>query len=168
MNARVIFACFLFLLACSSLHAEQSVVDDSDVVEEITVIGQRSLRSLRKEIVIAEDKFYNLYNSLNDDKDYDVVCKKMAPIGSHILKRTCLPNFVAQATAEEYKSLVLGIPKASAALKIQQKQNTLLKRMEAITTANPELLEALIELSNSKERYIEERKSRFEKIWIAF
>lgn len=61
-------------------------------LDEIWVHGKR----LANRIEEAEDEFFGLYNSLNDDDRFDVVCGLTSlQMGSMILQRTCLPGFLA-------------------------------------------------------------------------
>ena len=75
-------------------------------MEEITVIGQRQIFSLRKQVIQAEDHAFEIFNALNDDDDYDVHCEMRAPIGTHIKKRICLPNFYHKAAMVEGQSYI--------------------------------------------------------------
>jgi len=61
-------------------------------LDEIWVHGKR----LANRIEEAEDEFFGLYNSLNDDDRFDVLCGLTSlQMGSMILQRTCLPGFLA-------------------------------------------------------------------------
>jgi len=48
---------------------------ESGEIDEIVVLGARSLTLLRQEVIVAEDRFFDLYNELNDDDKYDIVCE---------------------------------------------------------------------------------------------
>lgn len=61
-------------------------------LDEIRVHGKR----LATRVEEAEDDFFGLYNSLNDDDRFDVVCGLISlQMGSLIPQRTCLPGFLA-------------------------------------------------------------------------
>lgn len=88
----------VFASAASAL--EGSATDDPAAgapvpmleLDEIRVHGKR----LATRIEEAEDDFFSLYNSLNDDDRFDVVCGLTTlRMGSMILERTCLPGFLA-------------------------------------------------------------------------
>ena len=81
----------MVLLLCSlpagvSLAQEdaQEGVPDDEPIDEITVYGEKSLPKLKLEYEAAELDFYNLYNEINDDYRYDVICRDEVPTGSHI------------------------------------------------------------------------------------
>ena len=61
----------------------------NDVIEEISVIGERTTYSLRLEIKSAEADVYNLFNELNNNDEFDVTCEEVVYTGSH-LPVTCL------------------------------------------------------------------------------
>ena len=143
-------------------------ISAQEEIEEIIVIGEKSLRSFRNQWVIAEDNFYDMYNSLNEDNEYDVICRMRSPIGSLIKKRECIPAFTVMKTAGLVKSLMFGVPYPSGELSILKKKNIFHEKMKTITEANPILLETLIELSNAKNKYQEVRKERFEESWINY
>ena len=46
------------------------------------------------EIVDEENKIFSMFNELNSDDDFDILCDNIAPTGSHIRQRVCEPRFV--------------------------------------------------------------------------
>jgi len=159
----------LLLIWLSAFQGGAHVLASTDqAVEEITVIGRKSLRFYKRESVMAEDRFYDLYSALNTDSEFDISCTKVAPVGTLIKSRECIPNFVRFATARESKAIMLNIPHASAALEIKMKQLSLFEKMETLTERNPELLRALVELANAQETYKTVREERFSEKWINY
>ncbi len=64
---------YLFVLVvCLS---QITVAQEPDAIDEIVVMGGRSLTLLRHEVTQAEDIFYDRYNLLNEDDRYDMICK---------------------------------------------------------------------------------------------
>ncbi len=66
------------------------------VLEEVIVHG-RQLDVLRKEIIKAEDQFFDRYNELVDRKEYEVHCTVEQPIGSRIPRRFCRTGYQQDA-----------------------------------------------------------------------
>jgi hypothetical protein len=66
--------------------------------EEITVIGQRSLRLLRLEVQTARERVYGLFNSLNSSDEFDIHCRNAPRTGTRIPQRVCRPQFADNAT----------------------------------------------------------------------
>lgn len=152
------------LLACmfQIASAQESEQDSSDVIDEIVVEGEKSLGQLRHRVYEAEDDFYALFNSINDDDDFDILCIDEAPTGSRVKRRVCRANFELQATAEEARGVTLGIPTQSARGEITNKKRVFLEKMELLVNENPELLKALADFGNAKTDYETERQKRCE------
>ena len=85
---------------CQTAPVEEVKEAPSDTLEEIIVYGQRSLLEFRLDLYRAEVNFYDLFNSLNSDDEYDVHCYREAPTGSHIRRRICRANFEKELTGE--------------------------------------------------------------------
>jgi hypothetical protein len=94
----------LALLALSvSCHTAQGAdpLPSDEIIDEVTVYGQRSLFRLRELASDAEDTMYALFNELNTDDRYDVECKWEIRYFSHMREKNCLPNYVRQALLED-------------------------------------------------------------------
>jgi len=65
-------------------------------LEEITVVGERSILSIRYQIRREEDAMYRLFNDLNSDDEFDIKCR-MVKRYSHIARRECEPKFFTRA-----------------------------------------------------------------------
>ncbi len=148
-----LFACVLQVAS-----AQESEQDSSEVIDEIVVEGQKSLSRLRHRMYAAEDDFYALFNSVNDDDDFDVKCIEEAPIGSRVKRRVCKANFELQATAEEARGVRLGIPAPSAISEVARKRDIFLEKMEVLVNENPRLLVALTNFGDAKSDYETERE----------
>ena len=48
----------------------------------------------RAAIDAAQNRAFALFNELNVDNDYDIVCRRETPTGSYIPVRTCRPRYV--------------------------------------------------------------------------
>lgn len=60
--------------------------------EEIIVHGQEPAQ-LRLEIQHAQDTFYDRFNAVNGDDQFDIHCREEQVTGSHLSQRVCQPNF---------------------------------------------------------------------------
>ena len=155
---------------CQTVSAQGVDPAAADKIEEIVVYGDKSLRLLRSDLYRAEDKAFDLFNSLNSNDDYDIHCYKEAQIGSHIKRRICKANFVRKLEAEATSRWLRGLqsggrsgpPYGEAMVRTQRKAEILHKEMEALILENPDLLKAVIELSNAKQILESERQRRCE------
>jgi len=135
--------------------------------EEILVIGERSLKSLRYEFYRLEEVYYDLFNAQNEDDEFDIYCDGETPIGSHIMQHGCRANYVSTANSQAARAQLLGMPAPSAAMVLMEKDKLMMEKLTLFTEANPALYEALVELNLAKKNYDSERKRRFGHIWGA-
>jgi hypothetical protein len=56
--------------------------------------------ALRTEIVKAEDAYFALYNKLNADRQYDMICRKERATGTNFATRVCQPAYLLKANQE--------------------------------------------------------------------
>ena len=149
----------MLLPYAAAQEAENGEVDET--IDEITVMGARSLAMMRAEVIKAEDAIYEVFNELNDDDGYDIICKKETRIGSQIPERVCLARMyrdeVAMATVDqEGPALPVGnMTRAS------QQQAILIDKMRVLAAEHPELLDALKKRYALDQRYKEERDKRY-------
>jgi TonB family protein len=52
------------------------------------------------EVQAAREKVFGLFNSLNIDDEFDIVCRNLPRTGTRIPQRVCRPNFSGTATSE--------------------------------------------------------------------
>lgn len=133
--------------------AVDALENQDQAMEEITVIGQRYISSLRVQIIQAEDRAYDIFNRLNEDDDYDVHCHMVAPTGTLIRKRLCLPNFYHKATADEAQMFLsfIGATNYSPAVPsvaniFSAKFPVFKSKVKKIASKNPDFLNALQDL----------------------
>ena len=137
--------------------------ESSETIYEITVYGNKSLSALRRDVYMAEENFFDVFNSLNQDDEYDVRCYYEVPSFTHIRHHVCRANFVVDATsaeAEMWRTEKRERPIAPAAWKIQSKKKRLRELMEALVDERPELNLALNKYTEAKEVLESERKRR--------
>lgn len=134
-------------------NSKDSRTQDSDrPIEEIQVLGSRTLYSIRMEIVDEENKIFSMFNELNSDDDFDILCDNITPTGSHIRQRVCEPRFVTETRARMAQDFMLGIGalNESSDLGVETKlqQDELEKEHLRIAAEYPEYLEMLTKLMN--------------------
>ncbi|MGB4248145.1 MAG: hypothetical protein WBJ75_10535 [Pseudohongiellaceae bacterium] len=86
----------LTALALTALIATPAVngAEEQIVIEDLTV------PQLRAEIEKIQTEFYRVFNTLNDDDEFDIECQKFTPTGSNIPETGCEPNFVSERRGE--------------------------------------------------------------------
>lgn len=80
----------------AELPAPHEMKMPQEILEEITVRGDQTFISIRRQIQRAEDNMYSLFNELNSNDDFDIFCRKRWR-GSHIARRECEPMFLTRA-----------------------------------------------------------------------
>jgi hypothetical protein len=141
---------------------------DSDarewILEEITVIGQKSIMSLRYEVDRAADRMYKIYNELNTDDDFDIHCLWNAPTGSRIKRKLCTPVYVKNlhARASQYalydigNSGITGIYIDYTQIAINDAK--LRENMKRLILENPSLFDAVVEHVKLREELKRQRQ----------
>lgn len=89
---RVVLAGFVtFILTLPSAAQRLPAAEPEPIV-----IDDLSPTQLRAEIEKIQDEFYKVFNTLNEDDAFDVVCQKFTPTGSNIPRTGCEPRFVSK------------------------------------------------------------------------
>ncbi len=112
-------------------------------VNEATVAGTPSLEAMRAELERVEDVVYAIFNELNDDDAYDVICKNETKIGSQIPQRVCLARVFRDSVVEDSLDEDTGTISVSRKGSSSRHQKILAEKMRQLASENPELLEAL-------------------------
>jgi hypothetical protein len=138
--------------------------------EEITVTEQLPVYRLRELTIEAEDKVYDLFNELVDEKRFRITCDTEKRINSLFDYRECKPEFEREATRAEaqdhlamFRTMLGGPGELSSgsvsggtaipqqfSIPMQQKQ--LQKKMDTLARENPEFLQSIIEFVEAKQR----------------
>ena len=140
----------LAALAAASYAQEAADPAADEAYDEIEVVGKARLDTLRTRLYQSEVDVYDLFNDLNDQNEFDVLCVDHAPTGSHIKERYCEPRFVKELRSEAYRD---GRNNRISQSKYRKKQEQFSEIMEQLANDNPALLKALVEYSEAADRY---------------
>lgn len=94
----------LVACACSALGAGLAASQEVNVPAQTRAeapIENRSLRELRRDMRRAQERFTDLYNTLNQDRDQQIVCDDSAATGTRLTRRTCMTRAQQEARARE-------------------------------------------------------------------
>lgn len=100
-----VFALGLTALLLTLLVASPTV---RGAEEEPIVIDDLTAPQVRAEIEKIQTEFYRVFNTLNDNDEFDIVCQKFTPTGSNIPQLGCEPNFVSARRGENANDYRLG------------------------------------------------------------
>jgi hypothetical protein len=62
-----------------------------------TAISDEKPSDIRKQLAAVTAEFYALYNKLNTDRQYDMICKKDPETGTRFEKNVCLPRYARES-----------------------------------------------------------------------
>ena len=140
---------------------------DARPVEEITVIGQKSLARLHLRITEKQNEIYDFFNSQNSSDRMDIICSTRRPTGTHILKRECEPRFLKALRVEKTRDERMGIGVSFSQYDLvgwsAQDFERLQNEMLALMAANKEFADSLADLVDLTENLEVQRKAIFSK-----
>jgi hypothetical protein len=140
--------------------------DDAEAIDEITVMGARSLLSLRHEVTMAEDNFFDRYNMLNEDDRYDIICKDEVHVGSRIPVRECISRVIRESRIESTQNAITlgsgtvgGTPRGREEAKHSR---ALQENLRTLAMQDKDLQDALMEYDALRRKYEEEHARKFD------
>lgn len=125
------------MLMASSTHAAE---------EQQIVIEDLSVPQLRAEIEKIQNEYYAVFNRLNENDEFDIVCQKFTPTGSNIPQVGCEPTFVTKRrsqSANDYRTGGDDLLSNDALIKELQPEFERLTEMLNDTAANNEYFREL-------------------------
>ena len=155
----LIWTALLVCVPCGA--AEEPITEHADEeIEEIVVYGGRTLVQLRLDIYRAEEDFYELYNSLNADDEFDVHCGKESKVGSHVRRWRCEATFAKTIYADSTRNFRLGYVDTYAEAQIKMKTKVLRRNMLDLVNQHANLKAALMRIPEAQQAYARERLRR--------
>jgi len=140
-------------------NADEDAGPAIEVDEEVVVRG-RSRAVLRAQIELAEEALYARFNEINSNDEFDIHCRRVTPINSHISRRVCEPNFWRTVQARVGEETVRAL-QGSASLPTEMffaegymKYQQLEEEMRRLAAEDEELRRSLVRLT----RLIEARR----------
>ena len=153
-------------------------------IEEIQVTGERTLLTMRNEIIREEENLYRIFNELNSHDRFDIKCKVERRTWSYILARNCYPKFFTDLRRAENSFAQselrqafgpdgvdsalfdMGMAKMKNDRQIRElaagDYQALSEEMLRIASENPDYLNILMKVADLKANYEAARKERFE------
>jgi hypothetical protein len=105
----------LLLILCGlALPGGAAVPGESGALDEIT-INSKKLRELERGAIAAEDRFYERFNTLNTNDDFDIHCQMERETGTKVPRRQCRVRFLVEAGAMDGQDFLRGLTSAAAA-----------------------------------------------------
>ncbi|NIP19466.1 MAG: hypothetical protein GWM87_15880 [Xanthomonadales bacterium] len=102
-----------------------------------------SLRELRREVIRAEDEVYRVFNELNLDDEYDIICRREKSVSSHFSRRVCQARLFRENVEERAHDFPeQGVHEAATSAN-EYHTAILNQKMHNLSAAHPELRAAL-------------------------
>jgi len=152
-------------------------------IEEIQVTGERTLLTMRNEIIREEENLYRIFNELNSHDRFDITCKEERRVFSNIPARNCLPRFFTDLRMDTNRFALselrqafspdgvdpalfeLGLSRIETDREIRElaagDYQTLSEEMLRIASENPDYLRILMKVADLKADYQAAREERF-------
>ena len=164
--AILLLALVSFNVSSQESESSDEITPSAQPIEEISVIGQRTLSRLHLRITEMEDEIYAFFNANNSSDRMDIICTRRRPTGTNILLRECEPRFIKNLRVEKTRDQRLGIGVGFTqgdlvGLSAQDFENLQNEMLLPLST-NPEFAEKMAELVNVSEDYEAQRKAMFD------
>ena len=130
---------------------------------QVAEAGEKSISKLRKEVYQAEEAFYEIYNGLNDDPDYDVRCYYETATGTHTKSHVCRAVFVADAYAKhaaKNRNDLSRIAGQNSDPKLAEQTAIFEEKIATLVSTNLELQAAFQRYNEARAEFFEARESR--------
>lgn len=153
--------------------AEQSALREEVVVEAT----RAKLNEIRHAMVRIEDRFYERYNELNTNDDFDVHCRREARVGTRIERRYCRAVYENKAYENEGRQGFINLqglrdqaaplpqgsvsPPVPAIAAIEARREEFRKNMRDVVSRDPELIDLLRERAELGQRFEAMRRRLF-------
>ena len=85
--AILLLALVSFNVSSQESESSDEITPSAQPIEEISVIGQRTLSRLHLRITEMEDEIYAFFNANNSSDRMDIICTRRRPTGTNILLR---------------------------------------------------------------------------------
>jgi len=127
----------------------------------MVAVGQ--MADLRRDVFQSEEDFYEIYNELNDNKEYDVRCWYETPTGTRIKNHVCRARYVTKAFsahAARNRSDISRVANQDSNPAMAAKTAKFQENLETLLAANPELQAALVRYNTARARFMAKREAR--------
>jgi hypothetical protein len=160
----------LFVTAAGAATEPVPVAGQEEPLQELDEVEVTSTRlwKMRAQLVELEEKFNALYNELNENDDFDVVCRMEAPLGTRIRKRICKVAFYVEAEVERAQAILTGHFAPDPQVVALERQAEYRAAAVEVIKSDKRLLRLIEERIALEERYKAERKRRFKGRWFLF
>lgn len=167
-QAGAVLAAALLALSAESGLAAVTAAPTAPLPEEVTITGSSDLLQLRKQLLQAEKRAYDVFNRFNDEKRFRISCSMHQPTGTRLEQQVCQAAFELEASQAHARVFVeslcdvlcfgradgqshtVHVPQE---ILIASQLDAYKRKLRQIAEQHPEFLEALIEYTRLREDY---------------
>ena len=134
---------------------------NDEAIDDIVVVGEKSLADLRRDVYKAEEEFYSVFNRLNDEKDFTVRCFYETATGTHQKNHVCRARYVSQAFAKHAarnRNDISRVANQDADPAFAEKTARYQAKMESLMAESPELQAAFMRYNEARTQFFAERE----------
>jgi hypothetical protein len=131
--------------------------DSAAQLDEVEVIGWKQMK---RELQLAQDRFYAQYNKLNTKKEFAIHCADEIPTGTRVPNRECRVAFLQRASGDMSREFLLGLTRGESRRSVNYPEIQWTARHEeyrenarALLLANPELLDLAVKWRQLQDQY---------------
>lgn len=121
-----------------------AVYSDERQIDEVVVTGKKTLPQVRQEIRELDLQIYSMFNELNTDDDYDIICRKMARIGSQIVRNNCKARLYWDSLSELAEETDGGLSTPQPLSNPQKHSATFRAKLADLANENATLRQAIV------------------------
>jgi hypothetical protein len=152
-NARIRALVPALPLALALVWAPRPSLAEDKLDEVLVQANRNQILQMRRELTHREDQFYQTFNKLNTDNQFDIICDNGAHTGSVFRHRTCRARFEQDANAADFQAWWMGNASIPPAQVIAVKRIEMRKVLIELLTAHPELRAAVTHYHDYKVKY---------------
>ena len=136
-------------LSSVSYASQEENEKPSKQTERIEVYGQRPLFIIKNEIDRMEVSFYKLFNKLNKESKFDMVCNPQKDLGTNITRTVCEPRYMKNVRARLTRDRGFSANVSAQEVELAAKSETVeaTRILEDLIENNAELRERYIGLN---------------------
>lgn len=140
---------------------------EQEPIEEVTVVGPRSLRAMNLEVLAAQDVAFDMYNVLIENSDFRIQCRRerpehpaFDPIVETARVRVCSTPYMDRESAREVRDYLYSFGNADASPAIRAHMRELNAEINRLAGEDDAFYEAMREWRDLSEDYQAERVLR--------
>jgi len=153
----------------ASADAQQDSPSQQSSPDEVIIAARREkLSHLRAELEKTQIAFYEEFNKINTDPEYETHCRYKSRPASRILEHVCTPKFVDTAVEAEAQALIRNYYAPTADGVILEKMPFYRKKVLELTQKDPALGKVARDYLALTKHYESVRKAKLKGKWFVW